>query len=501
MTQRSATERAACRAASLAWVTLAAATVGFACADDGEAPGSAEPRLIPDEVGDPLTYYPQAFIRESLQMVHAVGDAQWVVEGETGARWVTTSTVVDLGGDAGAITSAVYVEGLLVVATDAGLFVWQQDELRPSPLTDLGRLPGVEQLQDAPGGELWLAAANGLHVRSDNSLWAIDIQGLDGPISAMAYGGESADGPALWVAQADRLFALARRGTGQGDSADDAWQAERETAPVAVVDLAADQLGRLWVVGEGGLLASRSASGQWRTHQAIENVVQVAARPDSSFVWVRAESGVYLFDGSAFRPIVGVSSGILASSRQGFMVAGPNGLERFVGSPQIEFVGIEEGSIVRARTRVVLRPTSPASVVSLTVELDGAPVPVDEADRSFEIDPTVLEDGRHEAVVQAVYADGQTQTVVLSFSVFAGPPPTWNDDVRPLFDEHCALCHDAQGSARLLDTSESWVDSIDTVLFNIRTGRMPLPPNPSLTLDEIALIEGWQAAGFLISRE
>lgn len=72
---------------------------------------------------------------------------EWVVSGANGAHFVTTSTVVPLGRDAGAVAAAARVDGQLVVAGAEGLFVWQRDALRPSPLADRGRLQGIRRME------------------------------------------------------------------------------------------------------------------------------------------------------------------------------------------------------------------------------------------------------------------------------------------------------------------------------------------------------------------
>lgn len=76
-------------------------------------------------------------------------------------------------------------------------------------------------------------------------------------------------------------------------------------------------------------------------------------------------------------------------------------------------------------------------------------------------------------------------------------PPTWEDDIEPLYEASCGLCHSATGSANLkLFEREHWVEEIDKVLTMVSLGSMPLPPIPLLDPVEIQMIEDWELAGF-----
>ncbi|HCP46887.1 MAG TPA: hypothetical protein DIU15_12650, partial [Deltaproteobacteria bacterium] len=90
----------------------------------------------------------------------------------------------------------------------------------------------------------------------------------------------------------------------------------------------------------------------------------------------------------------------------------------------------------------------------------------------------------------------------LFFSVGEFVPPTWTDDIEPLFQAECGLCHRAEqgsvtvGGGRPLDTLVAWQADIDLILEVLEDGRMPLN-NPSLSGDDIRTIEDWRAGGFL----
>jgi hypothetical protein len=77
------------------------------------------------------------------------------------------------------------------------------------------------------------------------------------------------------------------------------------------------------------------------------------------------------------------------------------------------------------------------------------------------------------------------------------PPPTWTQDIAPISDARCVLCHGpgALGAAQMYQR-EQWEERIDDILLVVSSGAMPLPPNPVLDPAMIARIESWKAAGF-----
>lgn len=96
-------------------------------------------------------------------------------------------------------------------------------------------------------------------------------------------------------------------------------------------------------------------------------------------------------------------------------------------------------------------------------------------------------------------------------------PPTWQEDIRPIFERHCVMCHgDAsmlpQGvpNGLRLDTYESVMQGSNyfpvvqpgepensTLVAVVRNGTMPPRnyPIPPLTDSQIAVIEAWVEAG------
>jgi len=107
--------------------------------------------------------------------------------------------------------------------------------------------------------------------------------------------------------------------------------------------------------------------------------------------------------------------------------------------------------------------------------------------------------------VMAVAPQGSGSALVVGASGLvrirgdAPPPeraPTWNADVKPLFEAACEMCHGARSNARRLETRGAFAADIDPILAAVREGRMPLPPNEPLTADDIEMLDRWRRADF-----
>ena len=127
--------------------------------------------------------------------------------------------------------------------------------------------------------------------------------------------------------------------------------------------------------------------------------------------------------------------------------------------------------------------------------MNGAAVELDEW--SLLLDPLDFEDGPQSLEFVVAYDDAlePIQTSFL-FSVGEFIPPTWVEEIEPLFERECAECHTDSGVSRPLDTPAAWQADLDLIFFNLEGGRMPLPPRDPLTLSEIQLVRSWAAGNF-----
>ena len=89
-----------------------------------------------------------------------------------------------------------------------------------------------------------------------------------------------------------------------------------------------------------------------------------------------------------------------------------------------------------------------------------------------------------------------TLPAFLEYTLVVGQNVTWSNDVLPIMEQHCARCHGSEESASTrLDTRQTWIDNADSIIYNVREGRMPLDDQPLLA-SEVDLVLAWKASGF-----
>lgn len=412
------------------------------------------------------------------------------------------AAALDLGGTIGTLNGAATLEwGGVVLAGSSGMFILEGGRLQASPLE--GVVPGAQvvQLLSTPGPQgpydLWIAARSGLTLWRAGRSFAIRPTGLPTTSPRVAFGAPLDGRPALWVASGGAVYALV------GEAG--ALQAQQVLADAPADGLAVDFEGTLWLA-TGGTLRSRGWDGRWYDHPLTRGVRAIAAHPDALDLWVWAEDGLWHHRGGEFRPVRGAPTpeSLSVASDGSALIRAGGALVRVVAGHPVELRGLAPESLLAATTEIEIRPSEPSAVRAVEATLDGAAVTLpSSAPWLLTLDPATLEDGSHVLAVVVSHDDGAPDArAELRFSVFRVRPPTWSGDIHPLFDQHCAVCHGVAGSARRLNTSETWRTEIQRVLDavdpeDMGPPTMPLPPNPPLSVREIGLIRGWRAAGFL----
>lgn len=468
---------------------LAALVTAVGCGGAEIPVGPTDAGVRPDPIGAPFSLIVEPQTDTPPYWAAALDRGDLLAAYADRVERIGTSSVAQLAAPEGRIVGlGAYDEGALVAASD-GFYVLDGHQLVRSPLSDalsdmepaaLLSVPRVDRR------ELWIAGTTGLAVWSRGRLRRMTPGSLPVQGCALAHGAPISGRPAVWAACTGQVYALL--GT------DDAYQAHPLPVGSDVLDIAVDGSGTLWLVDAMGGVHSRDGSGAVRAHDFTAAARHVAAAgPD---VWFETDEGVWHFDQTRFAPVEGVAGARIDAAEPGQVILTTDaGLARAYRSRVVVLDGLLQGGLLEELTLVTAHPVPRGEVASVTATLDGAPIAVDEG-WAITLDPEALEDGTHDLTVVAAFEDGESVQSTLRFSRFAGPPPTWSADVRPLFETRCALCHGAQGSARRLDTVDLWKDQIDKILDNLRNGRMPLPPTPLLDAEELGQVEGWAAAGY-----
>lgn len=378
----------------------------------------------------------------------------------------------------------------LLVGTN-GTYTLRGDELFASPVrTALGDTPIRDVVstprEDSPNDDLWVLAGDALYLYRDGELRPIQIDGISfaGAIMATA--------PirlrrGVWVSTQDRMFELGMRG--------DTLEAFEIVDAVDATDMTSDGRGTLWIVANGTLYALGLDRVLTEYELPFEPTALHSTRA-SGDLYIESTSGLWHAMDGAFRPVTGIGEATLHPGIDGEIYAtSPEGLTRIRARHRVRVLGLAPGERLVSMTTVEIDVPFADRATGVEAAIGTAPMTVLDAPKRVEIDPASLSVGAHELVVTVHYGDG-TLPVVLRTPFQVGLDANWNEDVRPVFEARCAMCHGEGGSAPTrLDTKERWQANIDTILFNVRERRMPLGQMP-LEADTIALIEAWSAAGF-----
>lgn len=405
---------------------------------------------------------------------------------------------IALGDEAGhPLSVAELSDGSLLVVGTEGLFSISGEELTASPLQGALAELGISQLLSSAGEEgddLWLMADGGTHLWSEGSLYTISPEGLELPASHFAWGSPVDGKDALWLASGETLYSL------RFDDGLVAVQAHREETDVSAI--AVDGYATVWLAADSSLWR-RWPDERWDWFETPFTPTRMAAVEGSADLWIETEGGLWNQSADVFRPVDGTEGAtLLGVDGAGRAIATTGeGLIRVAAGRPLLFVGLDDGSELTLPTAVRLLPTAAGSVVSVVASLNGEPLELDES-LSVVFDPLELSDGAQELTATVTYDDEEEVVGSLFFSVGEFVAPTWADDILPLFNDHCALCHlggqqaTTAGGGHPIDSPAAWETEIEIILDEVQTERMPLN-NPPLSLAEIQLIKSWRAGGFL----
>jgi hypothetical protein len=394
---------------------------------------------------------------------------------------------------------------VLIWSTD-GFYVWENDQVQRSPISDIIPITNRGNLLVAPGPEgkkdLWIASPDALRLWRDEQAFTIRPGSFSTRSVKLAFGAPWQGQPALWLASGLSIQALVSTAT--------MTQAHESLSGFSASELVVDFEGTVWVLSEGRLL-SRSWENEWVHHTGLGQITGIAGHRDSTQLWIRtAEDGLWSHRAGIFQPVewedntirfedIGTSTGTFDGFPQGqALVQSEDKLYVVTPGRYVEIIGLIEGQLLTSTVTIDVQVSQPDTVDTIEAFLDDVALVSTDAPTRFEIYPGPLSDGTHRIAVKVTYVDGApTSHVQRRVSVYTEVPPHWSSDILPLFQDSCEVCHGLRGTARLLNTPQLWRSSIDRILNTVRRGMMPLPPSPRLSDVQIEKIEGWRAVGFL----
>lgn len=350
--------------------------------------------------------------------------------------------------------------------------------------------------------DVWMVAQSTLfQLVGGVSLRRFDLGALPIAKATLAWGpsvfkasGEAIPGPALWVLSGGSLYGL----TLDDDGALSAWQRPLPGSPGLGLSAAGE---RLYALGGDGALYEMDAEG-WALIPSDIPFVGLSGRFNTPGLWLLGEHG----DLFIYRPGEGLTGldgqpeepalALLGVDEQGRALIMAGGVQRVSEGRPLFIHGLEPGGVLESLSTLTLLPTAPEDLSALEVSLDGEVL--DSASGgtlTFSLSPLSLEGGSHQLVGVARYADGDQVTKTLDFTSIDTSPPTWGEDIEPIFMQSCAQCHGEGGFAHALYAPESWEAEIANILLQVEAGAMPLGDEP-LTSSEIDRIRAWADTGF-----
>lgn len=383
----------------------------------------------------------------------------------------------------GELVGAADVTGGRLVASSAGTYLVDDDEIATTELIDTAALGALVDVAD-PAGALWLVAERGVARVRDSAVRAIrpSTPWLGAPIASAA----SPDGRTLWIVVDGQLFRV---------------DADAEQLALERLDLA-DVVG-VGVGADGALVVATSAGVEVHRDGAaapgpdVGAIRSVRAHPEG-VVWIRGDDGLLHWDGAAWTPVDGVPSDarlLAATPEGGALLTGSDATRVAHAGPAVGVFG-GPSSVLSEPLRLEPWVTRPEQIDRIELAVDGSALTPD-PDGAYRLDPATIGFTDATLAITAHLASGEVYArATRTFRSEPSEPPTWSADIAPLVEEKCALCHGEGATARPLHARSSWVEQIDTIITNVSTGRMPLPPVELLDPAEVALVETWRDAGF-----
>jgi len=246
--------------------------------------------------------------------------------------------------------------------------------------------------------------------------------------------------------------------------------------------------GTLWAAR--GEEVSVRTDEEWSRYLLPGRVLSIEAHPDADVVWIQTDLGWLCWQGETVRPVEGLDEvEVLDLDPSGRLLVSVDGrLERWGAGYSAVVTGLTPDQRLDVETTAVVIPSFVEDVVGIEAWVNGSLVLGEVV-----LVPTDLGDGAHEFRAEVTYVDETVVEVFVPFSVGEFGIPSWEGDIRPIFQANCALCHDGDTES-VLNTVDHWRGAIDEIVTMMSSGEMPLGRDP-VSASDMALVRAWRVSG------
>ena len=246
-----------------------------------------------------------------------------------------------------------------------------------------------------------------------------------------------------------------------------------------------------------GELFHKSHSGTWTHLELPERVHELFSNLDHPSLWVQGESSWWQIYGSTLTPIQGIAplfkasfmsvSGELEGIQSGAWVT-------YTGGNTLQLDGLAPGETVYEARNVSASIDGTQESVVWKFSLDETEVPADGS--TWFLDPLELAEGLHTLSITASF-EGEIPPVSTLLTFTVKPIPTWSNEIEPIYQEKCSLCHEPGVTTFPLHTIQTWKYNFAEILQVLEGDIMPLLPILPLEDEDKEKVEKWVEFGFL----
>ena len=428
------------------------------------------------EIQDEHTLVAQPIIDVAVESLWSLSDGSILYQTDAGLVLYENGQTRELSFDGSDIIDAIRVGSQILIATDIGLRVLEDNTFVVSPLDALVSAP--VRLVSIDENAFWFSDRTGIHHWRNGEVTRSMLSGrnLDG-LSLYATRHAGGDELIIWEGLSARSIVLS-----DGLFTENVYGFNDFPTSIGLSEQG------LWVL-MGGRLFSLQPGEDWVYGDLPSPMESIHMQQQTAVIYLIDEMQIWRLEGSA----------LAAVPRPDDLRAVH--VQRDGGLLMLRTDSVE---VLNSELTAVLTPPPPGplsathSVAAQLNIVDGLTdvewrlddVPVMQDALTFDLEPIQVTPGQHRLEFSASLPPDRSVTASINFE----GPPSWEAVIEPISEGFCVNCHGDDARIQLLSHGD-WVETYDLILYDVETGRMPLTAE-KLTIQQVDMIRGWGAGGF-----